>query len=52
MSDIRTGWYCITGLGEALMARGEAEARAMAAEHDGVPVMFVHADDISAFKAS
>lgn len=52
MSAVRTGWYCITGQGEALIAATEEEARALAAEHDGMPALFVHADDVAAFKAS
>jgi len=52
MNEPRTGWYCITGQGEALMASDAAHARELAAEHNGMPVIFVHADDIAAFKAS
>jgi len=38
--------------GKVLVFCDAAHARELAAEHNGMPVIFVHADDIAAFKAS
>lgn len=48
MSEIRTGWAYIDEEGVGHLVASEEEARAAA----GMPVLFVHADDIAAFKAS
>lgn len=52
MSEIRKGWAYVTGKGEAVLVATEQEARDGAAATDGMPALFVHADDLAAFTTS